>query len=114
MSNRRKHAKDGAGLGFARVALPALLLFGVGIGYLSLNTHCEDLGKEIAKARKEQAQLDRELRNEEHNWAQAKSVQNMEKLLEANGIQMTWPEERNIVRVKLHKSGGDLTLARAD
>ena len=96
------------------MALPALLLFGVGIAYLWMNTHCEDLGKEIAKARREQAQLDRELRNEAHNWAQAKSVQNMEKLLEANGIQMTWPEERNIVRVKLHKGGGELTLARAD
>lgn len=96
------------------MVLPALALFGMGIGYLWLNTHCEDLGKEITKARKELEQLDRELRNEEHNWAQAKSVQNMEKLLEANGIQMTWPEERNIVRVKLHKGGGALTLARAD
>ena len=86
MSNRRKHAKDGAGLGLARVALLALGLFGMGIAYLSMNTQCENLGKEIKKARQELAQLDRELLNEEHYWAQAKSVQNMEKLLAANGI----------------------------
>ena len=46
------------------------------------------------------AELRKQVVNEERNWSMARSIGNMERLLAAHGIAMTFPQERNIIRLK--------------
>ena len=47
-----------------------------------------------------QAELRKRVVNEERNWAMARSIGNMERLMAAHGIVMSWPQERNIIRLQ--------------
>ena len=67
--------------------------------YLSLYNTCETIGRQIKKMEHEQAELHKRVVNEERNWAMARSIGNMERLMAVHGIVMSWPEERNIIRL---------------
>ncbi|MDR0994510.1 MAG: hypothetical protein LBN38_08125 [Verrucomicrobiota bacterium] len=67
--------------------------------YLSLLNNCETIGRQIKKLEQEQAELQKRVVNEERNWATARSIRNMERLMAVHGIVMSWPEERHIIRL---------------
>ena len=74
----------------------AAVLAGV---YLGLYNSCETIGRQIKKLETDRAELHKRVVNEERNWATARSIGNMERLMENHGIVMTWPEERHIIRL---------------
>ena len=75
----------------------AAVLAGV---YLGLYNSCETIGRQIKKLETDRAELHKRVVNEERNWAMARSIGNMERLMAAHGIAMSWPEERNIIRLQ--------------
>ena len=75
----------------------AAVLAGV---YLGLYNACETVGRQIKKLETDRAELHKRVVNEERNWAMARSIGNMERLMAAHGIAMSWPEERNIIRLQ--------------
>ena len=68
--------------------------------YLGLVNACDDLGRQIKALEASRSELRKQVVNEERNWSMARSIGNMERLLAAHGIEMTFPQERNIVRLK--------------
>jgi len=80
----------------------ALLLIGAAVAmvYLSLYNSCERIGRNIKKMENQCAELHKRVVNEERNWAMARSIGNMERLMESHGIVMSWPEEKNIIRLQ--------------
>ena len=75
----------------------AAVLAGV---YLGLYNSCETIGRQIKKLETDRAELHKRVVNEERNWAMARSIGNMERLMASHGIAMSWPEERNIIRLQ--------------
>ena len=95
----RKNGEEGH-----RTMVWGISLFGVaavlaGI-YLGLFNACETIGRQIKKLEYDQAELRKRVVNEERNWAMARSIGNMERLMAAHGIVMSWPQERNIIRLQ--------------
>ena len=95
----RKNGEEGH-----RTMVWGISLFGVaavlaGI-YLGLFNACETIGRQIKKLEYDQAELRKRVVNEERNWAMARSIGNMERLMASYGIAMTWPEQRNIIRLR--------------
>ena len=98
----KRNQKNGARGGRA-------MLWGVGLGVLSaavamvylgmLNT-CETLGQQIKRLEVQQFELHKRAVNEERNWAAARSISNMEQLMARHGIAMSWPDQRNIIRMR--------------
>ena len=68
--------------------------------YLGLVNACDDLGRQIKALEASRAELRKQVVNEERNWSMARSIGNMERLMAAHGIAMSWPEERNIIRLQ--------------
>ena len=94
----RKNGHEGNRMMFWGVSFSALAA-ALALVYLSLFNTCETLGRQITKLEHERAELRKRVVNEERNWAMARSIGNMEQLMETHGIAMTWPEEKNIIRL---------------
>ena len=95
----RKNGEEGH-----RTMVWGISLFGVaavlaGI-YLGLFNACETIGRQIKKLEYDQAELRKRVVNEERNWAMARSIGNMERLMAAHNIVMTWPAQPNIIRMQ--------------
>lgn len=80
--------------------------------YLGLVNACDDLGRQIKALEASRAELRKQVVNEERNWSMARSIGNMERLLAAHGIAMTFPQERNIVRLKATEPDAPAQYAR--
>ena len=95
----RKNGEEGH-----RTMVWGISLFGVAAVlaavYLGLYNTCETIGRQIKKLEGDQAELHKRVVNEERNWAMARSIGNMERLMAAHGIVMSWPQERNIIRLQ--------------
>lgn len=85
------------------------LLWGVALGiltaavamvYLGMLNTCETIGQQIKLLETAQAELHKRVVNEERNWAAARSIRNMEQLMGQHGIAMSWPDQRNIIRLR--------------
>lgn len=108
--NRKKHARRGN----RRLIKTISVLTGVAamaMVYLFLNNRCEVLGKEIKQLETRQGDLARRLANEERNWAMARTVRNMERLMAEHQIQMGWPAERDIIRLAERRADVDALYA---
>lgn len=77
-----------------------VLAAGLAMVYLGLHNTCEDIGRQIKKLEAERAELHKRVLNEERNWAMARSFGNMERLMAAHSIAMSWPAEQNIIRLR--------------
>lgn len=95
----RKHEVHGSRAVCWGIAVILVLAVGAMV-YLSLYNSCERIGRRIKGLEQEYATLQKKVVNEERNWAMARSIRNMERLMETHGIVMTWPEEKNIIRLK--------------
>ena len=99
MAKNRKNGQEGGRTVFWGVAL-CVLGAALAMVYLSLYNTCESIGRQIKRLETERAELQKRVVNEERNWAMARSIGNMERLMAAHGIAMSWPEERNIIRLQ--------------
>ena len=109
--NRRNHVKGGGtamlrGVVLGVSALVLLLL------YLGISNNCEELGRKIKEAEQEKAALLKQVATEEQNWAQARSFRNMELLMAQYGIQMEWPQEKDIIRLHVERPEAPVEYAR--
>jgi hypothetical protein len=94
-----KHGQEGGRVIVWGVAF-SLLAAALAMLYLSLFNTCESIGRQIKRLESEQAQLRKDVVNEERNWATARSIRNMEIRMEQHGIVMSWPEEKHIIRLR--------------
>lgn len=99
MAKNRKNGQEGGRTVFWGVAL-CVLGAALAMVYLSLYNTCESIGRQIKRLETERAELQKRVVNEERNWAMARSIGNMERLMASYGITMTWPEQRNIIRLR--------------
>jgi hypothetical protein len=89
----------------ARRIFPAPLAFVLGlvavlsVTYLWLCGRCDQLGQEIKRKERALVELRRHVVNEEYKWSNLTSPQNMQRLLQAHQLVMTWPSERDVVRL---------------
>ena len=95
----RKNGQDGNrtmvwGIAFSGMAAILAVI------YLGLCNTCESIGRQIKRLEYEQAELHKQVVNEERNWAMARSIGNMERLMAAHNIVMTWPAQPNIIRMQ--------------
>ena len=81
-------------------AVLVVLLAFVGLAYLRLTNNCEELGRQIKALERQRDELHKQVVNEAHHWANARSTRNMERLMALHGIAMSWPAERNSIRLK--------------
>jgi hypothetical protein len=94
----RKNGHEGNRMMFWGVSF-SVLAAALALVYLSLFNTCESIGRQIKKLEHDRAELRKQVANEERNWAMARSIGNMEQLMATHGILMSWPEERNIIRL---------------
>ena len=109
--NRRNHAKGGSTAMVRGVVLGVLSLLLV-LLYLGISNNCEALGRQIKLAEQEKAELLKQVATEEQNWAQARSFRNMELLMAQYGIQMEWPQEKDIIRLHVERPEAPVEYAR--
>lgn len=98
LQNRRRNvsAKGIVPIRFAALVVlaPALCL-----GYLSLDSRCKALGRELKALDSDIAELNRKCLNEEMLWMRVKSPGEIEKALRRWRLAMTWPDDRQVVRL---------------
>jgi ATP-dependent protease HslVU (ClpYQ) peptidase subunit len=95
----RKNGREGNRLMIWGVSISALAA-ALAMVYLSLFNTCEQIGRQIKSLEQQRAELQKRVVNEERNWATARSIRNMDQLMEAHGIVMSWPAEQNIIRLR--------------
>lgn len=102
MSRRRNRRKTRPG-----VRLPpsfiggVVLVSAVALAYLALHNCCEATGARIGQLEREREALKNEILNEQYTWSMLTSAKSINRLLQQRGLAMTWPEERQIVRLRL-------------
>lgn len=81
--------------GIASIGVVAILA----VVYLGLLNTCESIGRQIKDLEGERARLHKQVVNEEHNWAMARSIRNLQRLMEVHGIAMSFPEQKNVIHM---------------
>ena len=96
--NRKHFSREAA------LPTPFFLLLGsaiiLALSYLWLNGRCETLGRRITQLENQKVDLVRKVKLERARWESAKSLEQIERLLQRYHMVMTWPDERNIVHVR--------------
>ena len=110
--NRRNHAKGGGMMMMRGVAVGAVVLALV-LAYLGVSNSCDNLGRQIKQAEQEKAELLKQVMTEEQNWAQARSIRNMEALMKQFQLSMDFPQEKDIIRLHVARPEGVVEYARA-
>jgi hypothetical protein len=96
--NYRKNARTSPVPGGIAVFL--VLAVGLALGWLWLDNRCDQLGMRLKELEQEKAALRRRVTNEEFKWSSLTTYESMMKLLKQHGIEMDWPRERQIVRIR--------------
>lgn len=100
LRTRNRPRKGGGGPIFpAPLAIVLILVTSLSLAYLWLHNRYVTLGQEIKKKERGLEELKRQVVNEEFKWSNMTSPQNMRRLLEAHKLVMTWPAERDVVRL---------------
>ena len=89
--------------GFIFPALLAVILAGttfVALSYLWFCGRCEAIGAQIKDLEVQKSELHKRVINEEFKWSNMKSPRNIENLIREMKLEMAWPEEKQIVRVR--------------
>jgi hypothetical protein len=97
--NRKKFSREAA------IPAPFFIVLGgaivVAFAYLWLDLRCEAVGHRLSQLDVQKAELQRQIKQERSRWESAKSFTQIEKLLQRHHLTMTWPDERNIIRIRL-------------
>ena len=100
-SRRKNKMKKGEGIGIHAPTIAVVsLLATVFISYLYLCGRCDDLGIRIKGLENKKVELHRRVQNEEYMWSRLKSPSQIRVYLGKHGLEMGYPEESNIVRIR--------------
>ena len=100
----------------------ACLAVGLFLSYLTIDSRCQVLGRDLKRLETDIEDLHRTSLSEESKWLRMKSPVEVEKALTRHHLAMAWPSERQIVRLRsgdvlaaLRQSGweADLQVAQA-
>ncbi len=96
-----KRRKTSSNSGLPPISFGVLIAVAVvaALGYLSLTDRCERAGKRIQELERVRRDTHERLLSEESKWANLKSLKNVERVLRRHGIEMRWPDNRQVVRV---------------
>ena len=96
--NRKKFSRDAAvSSPFIIALILGVIVFAVFIG---LHQRCEALGSNIAQLEKKKLELQNQVKQERSRWESAKSLEAVQRLLQRHHVVMTWPDPRNIIRIR--------------
>jgi hypothetical protein len=77
------------------------------IGYVMLMCRRQTLGGELAELERQRTELLKQHEQELFKWTCLKAPENLERALRLRGIAMTWPSNRQIVRMRRHSNSPD-------
>ncbi len=101
MARKKNRKKQSQGVMFPPVLAATLTMAAVvAFVYLWLCNRCDAIGTRIKTHERKTQELHRRVLYEEYKWSNMKSPRNIETLLRQHNLQMTWPEERNVVRLR--------------
>ena len=107
--NRKKFSREAA------LPAPFFLILGgvvaVAFGYLWLNGRCDALGSRITQLESQKANLVQKIKVERSRWESAKSLDQVERLLQRHHLIMTWPDERSVVHIR--RAADEASVAEA-
>ena len=96
--NYRKQVRTSILPGWLAVVVVAAA--GLGFTYLWMDAQCDDLGKRIKVLEREKVAVRRLVVNEEYKWSNLTTFEHINSLLKIHNIQMDWPKQADIVRVR--------------
>ncbi len=100
MARRKRNKKKVDGFVFPAPFAGFVVIVSVfALAYLWLGSRCEMLGREIKKEEGKKKILVKRYLNEEYRWSRMKSPRNLERVLNQNGMVMSWPRRDQIVRL---------------
>ncbi len=112
MRRRKNRKKEGRSFSFpAPLAAVLVVLSVVAISYLWLYSQCEAAGMRIKKLEEEKAELRKRVKNEEFKLTSMKAPRNLEALMKQHRLSMGWPQESQIVRLRLQPSPDSQKMA---
>lgn len=82
------------------LAALVVVLAGLGFSYLWVDAQCDELGHRIKKLEQEKIAVRRLVVNEEYKWSNLTTYENINSLLKKHDLQMDWPKQADIVRVR--------------
>ena len=99
---RRRNRKKNLYAHVLPVPLAGLVvgLVTLALAYLYLECRCQTLGRELAALEQHRDTLIEDRAHEQFKWTTLKSPQSLERALQANGLSMTWPSHRQVVRLR--------------
>lgn len=109
--NYRKNARTTPVPGAVAVCLLAVL--SISFAWLWLSNRCDYLGTRIKDLEQQKTVLRRRVVNEEFKWSSLTTYENMMKLLKQHNLEMDWPRERQIVRIRRANGDGSAESAFA-
>ena len=68
------------------------------LGYLTIVTRCEALGRDLRELDATLDEYQRRLSNEQYKWSQAIAPANLKTVLLRNNLYMNWPQPEQVVR----------------
>ncbi|MFH0881168.1 MAG: hypothetical protein V2A34_15765 [Lentisphaerota bacterium] len=101
LRRKKNQKKDGRGFRFPAHWAAVLMMAGVmALTYLWLCGRCDALGARIKALEGQKSDVHKKVMNEEFKWCNAKSPRNVEKMLKQFKLDMQFPEEQQIVRLR--------------
>ena len=99
-SSRKKTKKNQVQVPFPVVLANVLVLVAVlGLSYMWLCSRCDALGREIKNKEAELAEAKKRFINEQDRWSSITSPLNLKRALRKHGLDMTMPEQKQVMKV---------------
>lgn len=92
----------------------AVVLLSIGsmaFAYLWLNSRSEAIGRRIKELEQKKVAVQRRVAVEEAKWSNLTTAENMARLLRKHNLEMEWPKEPSIIRVRRPDAAIDLVSA---
>lgn len=109
---RRKNTKAEVRIPFPNM-VAVLVIFGTvfALSYVSVCARCETLGGEIKRLEQTLETVKKQAIIEQDRWSNMLAPVNFERALKLHGLEMSLPDEQQIVRVRSERAESVLTLA---